>query len=464
MGVTRKRHFDRAADVSRWVAGGAFAVALAACALWAGGCDRPFIEQSSPEIELVEPDTNQVVTQSPIEFRVRASSFRPIDRVVIRGQTMTYDPVADLWSATLTVGTGINEITITAYDIQEVEGVLEVAIVHLSPFAVPTPSGDLTARGNHAAILTRTGTVLVTGGTTTVGGSALDDAFTASPDGTFRATAGRMTVARAGHTLVNIPDGRVLLLGGAIAGRVEAVSELVETVDLFDPETGFFRAIPVEGDPIRRMEHTASGRITPEGFRVDLFGGIGDVEYRPETRLGIRDDIRSFVLARDTLFAVGPGTGGFLGVPAIHGHTQTSLSGRDDLRPDNFLYHGSYFGSDFTESTSFTVDFGDPLGLLPLETGVTLSPRTQHASAELDPGLVATFGGIQGEPGIVIGSIEVFVEKSGRFLRLSAPGAPFFRSRHTATKLPDNRILLVGGFSANGNSLSLVEYFVFNAQ
>jgi hypothetical protein len=203
--------------------------------------------------------------------------------------------------------------------------------------------------------------------------------------------------------------------------------------------------------------------MTSIGYVVDLFGGVGDIRYRPVPELGVRGDIRSFLFRNDSLIALNTGAGGYLADP-IAGHTQTSLTSRAGFEPDHYLIHGTYFGETFFESTSFRVDFADPLGLLPVETGVTLTPRTQHASAPLAPGLIATFGGAQGLSEAAVGTIEIFVDATGRFLTLPIRSPYLFRYRHTATKLADSRILLLGGFDTNGNSLSLVEYFVFKAQ
>ncbi len=441
-----------------------FLTAIVATIALTAACDRPFVEQTEPEIELVVPDTNSVVASARIEVRVRASSFRPIERVEIENEILEFDPFEDVWVGVIDLRPGENRITIRAFDTEDVEGSRDVVLVFVTPRIVFGPSGELTPRGNHATIVTGQGGILVNGGTSEIDGPATDDSFIAPiSNGLFQRTQSGLQAARAGHTLISTPDNRVLVLGGATVGTVTSVGQLVETVELFDPEASGYRVVPFVGDPIRRSDHTASARMTSEGFKIDLFGGVGDVEYRPESRLGIRDDIRTFLFENDTLYALGPGVGGFLGVSAMTGHMQTSLTGRTDQEPDHFLFSGTFFGDSFTESASFTVDFADPLGLLPVETGVTLAPRTQHAAAHVGQSLIAVFGGAEGPSEMVIGSIEMYSHRARRFLSVPLQGSPLFRTRHTATKLPDNRILLLGGFSASGNSLSLVEYFVFNA-
>ena len=431
---------------------------------FAVGCERPFVEIAEPEIVIVEPDTQSIAINQQVTVRVRASSFRPIDRVEANDELMDFNPTSQLWSSTVNLTPGVNGIVITAFDIEGVAGVDTVSIVHLPYDFTLSPATLPSSRGNHAAVLMTNGDILVTGGSLTPDGEALGGAATLTPGGlAFSEISSPMVHRRVGHTMASMPDGRVLIVGGAERGQIRDVLSLIDEAEIYDPELRTFSPVPFAGDPIRRAEHTMSVRRTTSGFFVDLFGGVGDIRYRPTPELGLRDDIRTFQFRNDSLIALSPGVGGFLSDP-ISGHTQASLTLRADQAPDNYLIHGTYFGAGTFESTGFTVDFADPLGLLPLETGVTLTPRTQHASAPLAPGLIGTFGGAQGEAEAVVGSVEIYVSDTGQFLVLPAQSPFLFRYRHTATKLADNRIILIGGFDSNGNSLSLVEYFVFSAQ
>jgi hypothetical protein len=428
------------------------------------GCDREFVDVAEPEIEVIEPDVDEVAINSQTTLRVRATSFRPIDRVEANDQRMEFNPTNRVWSFTLDLSPGVNEIVIAAFDIENVAGRDTLALLYLTTTFSVSPARLPSSVGNHAAVLMTNGDVLVTGGSLTPDGEALGGAATLTPGGvSSEPVSASMVRRRVGHTMANIPDGRVLIVGGADRGRIVDVLSLIEEPELYDPVTRTFSDIPFSGAPIRRTEHTISTRQTASGFLVDLFGGVGDIRYGSTPELGIRDDVRTFLFRNDSLIALSPGVGGFLSDP-IAGHTAASLTLRDDHAPDRYLIQGSFFGSGFVETTSFTVDFADPLGLLPIETETTLTPRTQHASAPLSPGIIATFGGVQGENGIAVGSIEVYVDRSHRFLRLPVPSPFLVRSRQTATKLADNRIMLIGGFDTNGNSLSLVEYFVFSAQ
>ena len=73
---------------------------------------------------------------------------------------------------------------------------------------------------------------------------------------------------------------------------------------------------------------------------------------------------------------------------------------------------------------------------------------------------VGYVGGYQGAPRNAISSTEVFVEVGDRFFPIDSRAlARRRRFSHTATKLPSGRILILGGFSESGQSISESEYF-----
>ncbi len=425
-------------------------------------CDRPFVEVREPEIEIVDPDLTTVITTPSVDFRVRATSFRPIQRVLLGEEAMDFDASSGYWAATRTLSSGVNRFVITAFDTQNVVAVDTVVVVHLiAGYSINAPDLPNTA-GDHAAVLMNDGSLLVTGGAFHVNGEAEATAFLASPaGGAFQELPAEMTRNRRGHTMTNLPDGRVLILGGATRANLTDILGLVEEPEIFDPATRTFRPVIFTGDPIRRTEHTASARMASSGVIIDLFGGLGDIQYRPTPRFGVRDDIRSFEFRNDSLIALSPGVGPFLGEP-ISGHTQTLLAETEPFLPGNYLVHGTHFGVQFFESTSFTVDFADPLGLLPMRVGNTLEPRTNHAAERIFPGLIVTMGGNPSDRTVSLGSVELFLSEQRRFLRLPVAQAGLQRSGQSATKISDGRIIILGGFLTGGNSTSLSEYFLYN--
>lgn len=110
-------------------------------------------------------------------------------------------------------------------------------------------TGNMTAaREFAAAVLLPNGKVLITGGTTGVGSSAASSAELYDPAaGTFSATSNSMTSRRAYQTMTLLPNGKVLIAGGATIS-VPCVmgcgfpSSAVASAEVYDPAAGTFTA------------------------------------------------------------------------------------------------------------------------------------------------------------------------------------------------------------------------------
>jgi hypothetical protein len=108
-----------------------------------------------------------------------------------------------------------------------------------------TPTGNMVVpRRSHKAVLLDDGRVLVVGGGDSVSTAAtmpLDTAEIYDPDlGTFRLLDSTMTVPRQYLSTVKLPDGKVLIIGGALG---PGLSNITTSVDMFDPATEIFTEI-----------------------------------------------------------------------------------------------------------------------------------------------------------------------------------------------------------------------------
>ena len=417
-------------------------------------CDRPFIEVTMPGIEIVEPDLSMVFVDNQIEISVSASSFRPIEEVRLNGRAMTFNPDGERWEILQELSRGLNTLIIQAFDIEGVAGADTAYAVHL-PFrfvlnAPRLPQG----RGGHTATLLQSGGLLVVGGAARINGPAQNDAFLLAPGSAiFNFANDQLNVARTGHTATRLPDGRVLILGGSRTDNIITIDDLVETVEIYDPEAERFDTLAFAGQPIRRALHTAVLRSSPDGVFIDLYGGRGDIRYGSDPRLGIRRDLRTFELARDTLFALNTLNSAPFLETAIAGHTETQLQ----LGP--YFVFGSHFDVDFTDEASFRLEYNTPEGLRITDVPPMLTPRTRHAAAPLQGSLLAFFGGRQASPSDVLDQTEVYNDEAQRFFRIPDLQQTVKRFGHTATNLSSQRILLVGGFGTDGNSFPASEFF-----
>jgi len=135
------------------------------------------------------------------------------------------------------------------------------------------PTGPLrTARNGHKAVRLRDGRILV------VGGDGPDGTFLASAEifdpatGQFTPT-GAMAVARSSHTATLLPDGRVLIAGGHVGRRAEL--QIHATAELYDPVSGTFSPT----GSMSQIRHKHDAAPLPDG-RVLIVGGADDRDDR----------------------------------------------------------------------------------------------------------------------------------------------------------------------------------------
>lgn len=425
-------------------------------------CQRPFVEVRPPDIEVLAPDLSVVQALDTIRLQVRASSFRDVQRVQIGSALMDYNAGADAWELSIRLSPGLNRLVASAYDEGDVVGADTLYAIHLAFSVEPGPSlGE--PLGGHTATRLLDGRILVTGGARTWRGQAQRSALVFDPDNTrFSALPNLLVTARTGHTATLLPDGRVLIVGGSSQDAPDALGDLVDEAELFDPVTDTFKPVPVSGPPIRRAGHTALLRTTSVGPVIDLLGGQGDIDYSPP-RFGIRRDLSTYLLRNDSLISLTPAPGPF--IEAITGHTQVALTEARLGTLARYLITDSYFIDQQIEQTSFVMDYTNPLGVDLLPTETNFIPRTRHAAVLLVDELVVLFGGWQGQPQTVLDDAELYVEEAGRYFRLpleQGTGRSTKRFGHTATKLSPSRILLLGGFSSDGNALGSSEFFIFD--
>ena len=259
-----------------------------------------------------------------------------------------------------------------------------------------TATGSMsTARYGHSATLLLDGRVLVAGGD---GGRTAELYDPAS--GLFVAT-GSMVMSRQLHSATRLPDGRVLLVGG----RQDASAEL------FDPATGSFS--PTGEMRIAQHWHSA---VTLANGKVLVVGDIEGTLYDPRTeRFAPAGPYAkpSYFLNTTTLLADG----------------RVLLVGDDPAR----LYDPAT--NTFSETGS--------LGAATLIYGLELNTATL-----LTNGNVLITGGMNDEvwPLGLVAAAELYEAATGKFRTTSPMRLP--RDGHAAARLPDGRVLIVGGYSA----------------
>jgi N-acetylneuraminic acid mutarotase len=126
------------------------------------------------------------------------------------------------------------------------------------------------ARSGHAATLLADGRVLVTGGANTSICVASAEVYDPA-SGTWSVT-GSMATGRYGHTATLLPDGRVLVAGGdPIAGPLSSSDVFLASAEVYDPSTGTWSSTGSMSNA--RFAHTAT--LLPDG-QVLVSGGAAE--------------------------------------------------------------------------------------------------------------------------------------------------------------------------------------------
>ncbi len=325
-----------------------------------------------------------------------------------------------------------------------------------------------TARAEHSAILLGNGKVLITGGKNdanlTIASAELYD----PASGTFSTLASGMNASRDNHTMSLLPDGRVLIAGGYNGSNNESSAEIYDPAD-----DSFTSTSGAMNSP--RSNHTAT--MLPNG-KVLLAGGNND--SGAVSAADIYDPVSSNFSATATDMTV-----------ARSGHSATLLTS------GKVLLAG---GTDAATNWLNSAELFDPNNsTTPFETiSATMSDnRTMHSAILLPDGKVLLAGGIGSVAAYTADSYDpvansfnhagnlAYPHSEGDALLLPSGRAIFHstifyiydtsrnsalfpavtgtmasgRRNHSATLLPDGKLLLAGGMDGNNNRLNSGELY-----
>jgi N-acetylneuraminic acid mutarotase len=285
-----------------------------------------------------------------------------------------------------------------------------------------TATGPMVTPGwQFAAARLLDGRVLVASGDGTSTATELYDPST----GSWTAT-GSMGTARYYTTLTLLPDGKVLLAGGDTVTHFFNPS--VASAELYDPVTGSWTATGSMGTA--RSGHTAT--LLRDG-KVLVAGGSND------------NDTLSYRLASAELYD--PATGTWT---PTHDMTEIRSSHTATLLGDGRVLVVGGWG----EGISATAEVYDPTTDSWAATGSLRAPLMGFTATLLHDGSVLVAGGMDTRPinasdTPASAAAEVYDPSAGTW---GATGDLIqARTRHTATLLPDARVLVAGGISVRGS-------------
>ncbi len=252
------------------------------------------------------------------------------------------------------------------------------------------------------------------------------------------------SVIRRGGTATTLPNGLILLAGGEF-GQSDAASF---TASLFDPASQ--TVAETNHLTVARSDHTAT--LLDDG-RVLILGG----RHYPGNGSPVANQS---VVALDSAEIYDPATGTFAEIGPMNvpraGHTATRL-------PDGTVLITGGYSTTQTGRLSMptAAEIFDPGSDTFRLIGSMVSPRGHHTATVLQDGQVLLVGGAdrygpRGERLSYTGAAEVFDPKTETFTRVDPLVTE--RAGHSATLLPDGRVLIIGGANERGGPLTTEVY------
>lgn len=311
-----------------------------------------------------------------------------------------------------------------------------------------TTTGSMAgAREWHTATLMADGKVLVAGGFVcclSLGDAELYDPST----GRWTAT-GSMAMARRFHTASLLSNGKVLVAGGMGAGLLEGGTDCCVSMadaELYDPTTGTWNSTGAMITP----RHRQTATVLPDGRVLVAGGADASLQSHGDGSYGGR------VLATAELFDPQTGTWTATGRmnTAREGHTAVLLADGRVLVAGGGGVVVNGGGNTEDPLAMVSAELYDPSTGTWTVTGNLTIERGEHSATVLPDGRVLVAGAWNGQR--MSASAELYDPNSGTWTATGAMGMP--RAAQSATLLPDGKVLVAGGGDV-GQTLASSELF-----
>lgn len=306
------------------------------------------------------------------------------------------------------------------------------------------PTGQMsTPRVDTADALLEDGRILFAGGTTNGQGADPIRGEVFDPATNLFSPTQAMVQARSSASATTLVDGRVLIAGGSFANSAGGVA--MSTAEVFDPRSGSFAPTGTMRDPrIGPLAvRLADGRVLVVGGTLTEAGGTNEDLASAE----VYDPVSG------AWSNVGPMPAGRTAVGAS-GHGRPTAT----LLPDGRVLVAGGRGADGPLASALLFDPRTDTFIL---TEPMTFARSNASATVLADGRVLIVGGdatrSKSAPQVqALASTELFDPATGRFTLSGSLSTERFG--HSATLLPDGRVLVAGGTNAYGGPLSTELY------
>lgn len=437
--------------------------------------------------EIYDPASDSWSAAQPLSAArtSHTATLMPSGRVLVAGgfrigalnSAVLYDPPTDTWITALAMATARSAHSATLLPNGKVlvsgglNGSTAVASAELfdvtTGWSTAAPMGNV--RQGHAAALLSTGEVLVAGGAVgnAVGSARLGAAETYNATTNRWTHAGDLVAARSHATLTALPDGSLLLAGGAGSGGPLASAELFDRVSLYQTTW-----IPGGTLAAGREDHTStallSGKVLVTGGGLPSNGNsaLSSAElYDPAANsfsaaaslpVARRYHTATLLASGKVLVAGGYDGSNMLNTAVLYDPATNSWSAAGTLARGRGLHTAVLLASGKVLIAAGTENGGgmptpaeiyDPATNSWSSGGTIATGRFQHVMVLLQSGKVMIAGG-GNSPNNLFASVEIYDPATNSW----SPGAslPSARAEAVGVTLPSGKVLITGGVNSAG--------------